>query len=291
MVFMTILITGSNGQLGQDFQAYFRKNALDFIATARSNSDNILDITNIDQLHSFVKDKNIDIIINCAAYNLVDKAETDSYQSFLVNGIGVRNLAQVSNELGSYFVHFSTDYIFDGQKHSPYTLLDEPKPISKYGESKLLGEKYIQQVANKFLLIRTSWVFGLGNTNFVKKVLRWSQGKSELKLVTDEVSNPTYTIDLVNATMDLLDKNAQGVYQVTNSGYCSRYEWAEFILKNKGWNGKLIPATAQDFNLPAKRPLFSSLDNFGLKESIGYDLPTWQDATTRFLKTLDNNSP
>ena len=281
---MTILITGANGQLGLDFQTLLRKNNLDFIVTDVLDPQNYLDITNYNQLRSFVKDKNIDTIINCSAYNLVDKAESDSYQAFLINGHAVRNLAQVANDINAKLVHYSTDYVFDGYKRTPYTLLDETHPISKYGESKLLGEKFVTQIANNFLLIRTSWLIGRGN-NFIKKILQWSQDKFELKVVTDEISNPTFTDDLAKATLDLLNVHSQGLYHITNGGYCSRFEWANFILKQKGWSGKLIPATAKDFNLPAKRPFFSSLDNFGLKESIGYELQAWQEATKKFLNS------
>lgn len=284
---MTILITGANGQLGLDFRSLFKKNNIDFIITDILDPLNYLDITDINQLRFFVRNKNIDTIINCSAYNLVDKAETDSHTAFLINGIGVRNLAQVSNVIGARLIHFSTDYVFDGIKNAPYTFLDEPHPLSKYGESKLLGEKFIQQIAHDYLLIRTSWLIGNGPKNFIQNVLQWSSNKSELKIVTDEISNPTFTVDLALATLDLLNIQAQGLYHITNTDHCSRFEWAEFILNHIGWQGELIPSSSKDFNLPAKRPIFSSLDTFGLKESIGYELPSWKNATSKYLNLVN----
>ncbi|MFX0094547.1 MAG: dTDP-4-dehydrorhamnose reductase [Candidatus Hodarchaeota archaeon] len=281
-----MLITGANGQLGQDFQKLFEKEGINFIATDITPNYDSVDITNLDELRDFARRNPIEIIINCAAYNAVDKAEDEWKSAYLINGIGPRNLALVANEINATLIHYSTDFVFNGQKGSPYTILDTPSPISKYGESKLLGEKFVQQHANRYYLIRVSWLFGKGNENFVTKVLRWSKGKNELKIVIDEVSSPTYTIDLANATYRLLKTEAYGLYHITNSGKCSRYEWSKYILDEVGWEGNLLETTCKDFDLPAKRPEFSVLDNFGTKEIIGYELPNWKDATSRFLREL-----
>lgn len=276
---MKVLITGANGQLGQDFQKFLKKENVKFLAT-----DLETDITNLEAMRVFVKDNPINLIINCAAYNAVDKAEKDWKTAYLVNGIGSRNLAIIANENEAVFVNYSTDFVFDGKKGTPYTILDNPNPISKYGESKLLGEKYTEQIANKFYLIRTSWLFGKGNINFVTKVLEWSEKKSELSVVDDQISSPTYSYDLARITWDLLDTKAFGHYHITNSGFCSRYEWAQHILNEVGWNGDLLRAKSTDFENPAARPKFSVLNNFGTKETVGYNLPDWKDATNRFLR-------
>jgi dTDP-4-dehydrorhamnose reductase len=199
-----------------------------------------------------------------------------------VNGLGPRNLAIVANEIDAELVHYSTDYVFSGEKGSPYTIYDTPDPINRYGESKVLGERFIMSIADKFYLIRTSWVFGDGE-NFAKKVIEWSKKNQVLRIVDDEISSPTYAPDLARATWELIKQRAYGLYHITNSGYCSRYEWAEFILNKIGWSGELKRAKQEDFNLPAKRPRFSVLDNFGLEETVGVKMPHLKTAVERFL--------
>jgi dTDP-4-dehydrorhamnose reductase len=280
---MNVLITGANGQLGQDVQKLFRKRTIDYIAAGSKT----LDISDLAAVSMFVADHPVDVIINCAAYNAVDHAETEWRKAFAINGLGVRNLAIVANKTGALLIHYSSDYVFDGLSGNPYTIADPPNPVSKYGRSKLLGEQYIRDLANRFILIRTSWVFGAGNENFPKKIISWGRDKKELKIVTDQISSPTYTVDLAQATLDLIKNEAFGLYHITNSEYCSRYEWAKYILDLIGWEGNLLPANSEDFSTAARRPPFSVLDNFGSSETIGYDLPDWQDSTQRFLKEME----
>jgi dTDP-4-dehydrorhamnose reductase len=280
---MKVLITGANGQLGLDIQKLLRKSTIDFIAAGSK----ILDISDLKAVSQFVEKNPVDAIINCAAYNAVDLAEAEWRKAFAVNGLGVRNLAIAANKTRALLLHYSTDYVFDGLNGNPYTVVDSPNPISMYGKSKLLGEQYIRDLANRFILIRTSWVFGTGNENFPKKIVSWSTEKTELKVVTDQVSSPTYTVDLAEATMELIEKDAFGLYHITNSGNCSRYEWAKYILDLTGWEGNLVQAKSEEFVTAAMRPPFSVLDNFGSPETIGYDLPDWQDATRRFLNEME----
>jgi dTDP-4-dehydrorhamnose reductase len=280
---MKLLIAGSNGQLGQDFQKTCHDSSIEYIATGSKD----LDVTNLSAIRQFITLYKVDVIINCAAYNAVDLAEVEWQKAFAVNGLGVRNLAIAANERDALFVHFSSDYVFEGLSKRPYTIVDTPKPISRYGESKLLGEQCIRDISNRFLLIRTSWVFGSGNENFPKKILAWSKKQKELKVVTDQVASPTYTVDLAKATLDLIQKETYGIYHITNSNHCSRYEWAEYILEQTGWQGTLIPVRSAEFNTPAQRPPFSVLDNFGIYELLGYTLPDWKDATSRFLKEME----
>jgi dTDP-4-dehydrorhamnose reductase len=280
---MKVLITGANGQLGQDIQKLFRKKTIDYIAPGSKT----LDISDRMAVSRFVADNPVDVIINCAAYNAVDLAETEWKKAFAVNGLGVRNLAIAANKSGAVLLHYSSDYVFDGLSGNPYTVADSPNPICNYGRSKLLGEQCIGDLADQFILIRTSWVFGAGNENFPKKIISWSRDKAELKVVTDQVASPTYTVDLAQATLDLIENKAFGLYHITNSGYCSRYEWAKYILDQIGWTGNLIPASSEEFPTAARRPPFSVLDNFGSSQTIGDDLPDWRDATRRFLKEMD----
>jgi len=280
---MKILITGANGQLGQEIQELCKNNLIDYIATGSKT----LDISCESDVQHFVKNNPVDAIINCAAYNAVDLAETEWKKAYRVNGLGVRNLATAANSIDALLIHFSSDYIFDGVSRIPYTIADPPGPISRYGLSKLLGETMVRDIADKFILIRTSWVFGKGNENFPQKILNWSKNKADLKVVDDQVASPTYTADLAKATLDIINKQSRGIYHITNSNYCSRYDWAEYILAKIGWNGKLVRASSDEFNSAARRPAFSVLDNFGTMESLGYSLPDWKDATERFLKELE----
>lgn len=276
---MKILITGAGGQLGQDVAKFCESHNYEHIAA----NSKMLDITNPTAVAEFCSREVPDVIINCAAYNQVDQAEADWRDAYLVNGLGVKNLVLAANHLNATFVHYSTDYVFDGKSIRPYTIADRPHPLNRYGESKLLGEDIVRDLCDSYFLIRTSWVFGPGNTNFPKKVLEWSKTKEELKIVTDQVSTPSYTGDLAKATFDLLKSDYFGLCHLTNSGYCSRYEWAEYILKEIGWRGTLLPADSDEFPTNARRPRFSVLDNFGTAETIGYTLPSWEDATSRFL--------
>jgi len=279
---MNVLIAGGSGQLGRDMQNLFQKNLIDYSAPDSKK----LDISDLGAVRRFLRENQTDVIVNCAAYNAVDLAETEWRTAFQVNGLGVRNLAVAANQADASMVHFSTDYIFNGLSNRPYTIADSPSPINRYGESKLLGETFIRDLMDRFILIRTSWVFGSGNSNFPKKVIDWSCNKKELKIVSDQIASPTYTVDLARATLDIVTREAFGTYHVTNSGYCSRFEWAAYILKQIGWDGNLYPATSDEFPVPAQRPPFSALDNFGFKEITGYLLPEWKDATTRFLSDL-----
>ena len=310
---MRILITGANGQLGQDLQKECDRRCIDYVATdfiARGISDSYdelratghepnsnlpncksanqlchLDITDFKSVREAVLRTKPDAIINCAAYNAVDKAEDDWKNAFLVNSIGPKNLAIAASEHGIPLMHFSTDYVFDGKKGDPYLVWDEPKPLSKYGQSKLYGEQLVSLFTNRCFIVRLSWVFGVGNTNFVKKILEWSKEKDELKVVDDQISSPAYTVDLSKAILDLLSTECYGIYHMANSGYCSRYEWAKYILELSGWNGKLIPAKSAEFKTPAERPGFSAMDSFPLEETIGYELPHWREATEQFVET------
>lgn len=279
---MKVLLTGASGQLGKAFQELFKNENVEYIATDIKE----LDITNLEQVLSFVKRfKDITHIINCAAYNQVDKAEQDWKSAYLVNGLAVRNLSIAANEIDAEIVHYSTDYVFSGDKGESYTIYDTPNPINKYGESKALGERFLTTIAKKWYLIRTSWVFGDGPVNFVKKVVEWSKKNSELRIVEDEISAPTYAPDLAEATYELIKLKAYGIYHISNTP-CSRYEWAEFILKEIGWNGKLLKAKQEDFNLPAKRPKNSTLDNFGYFETTGKTMRDWKEATKEYIDFL-----
>jgi len=279
---MKVLITGARGQLGQDMSKVYTAAGHEVIACGSQE----LDITRFEDTMKMIQDVRPDLIINCAAYNAVDQAETDYEQAFRVNGFGPKNLALAASAVHATLVHFSTDYVFSGEKRDKYTLVDTPDPISRYGESKLLGEQMVTRHGDEYFLIRVSWVFGAGNTNFVKKVLEWSEKNNVVTVVDDQISSPTYTRDLAQATLDLVQSGQFGLFHITNAGFCSRYDWASYILSQTGWTGTLNRGKSSDFKTPATRPPYSVLDNLGTKEAVGYDLPSWQDATRRFLHEI-----
>jgi len=276
-----ILITGANGQLGKEFQKFLSEKNREVLALDIQE----LDITDLEKTRKILKNIQAEYIINCAAYNEVDKAQEEWKKAFSVNAIGVRNLAIVAAETGAELVHFSSDYVFSGNRNVPYTIYDRPNPINKYGESKVLGERFLKELNNKYYLVRTSWLFGDGEKNFLRKVLLWASSRQKIRVVDDEVSSPTCTSDLAKAVWDIIKIKAYGTYHITNSS-CSRYEWAELILKEINWQGVLERSKRQEFNLPAKRPDYTVLDNFGFKETTGYEMPSWQEATIRFITTL-----
>ncbi|WP_190615436.1 dTDP-4-dehydrorhamnose reductase [Tepiditoga spiralis] len=269
-----ILITGSNGQLGVEFQKFFEKININYIAVPHKK----LDITNISNLYEVLKNKNITHILNCASYNDVDKAEKNSKLAYKTNALGVKNLSLISNKINAKLIHFSTDYVFDGSKNNPYNIFDTPNPINEYGKSKLIGEKYLKKLSKNYLLIRTSWLFG-GNKNFIKKVLEWSK-KEEIRVSYNEVSSPTYTLDLVKVTFFLIKQKSFGTYHITNTP-TNRYEWAKFILNKIKYTGKIVKVKKEVFNLPAKRPNYSVLlNNHEVKIS------TWQKSTNNYLRCI-----
>ena len=279
---MKYLLTGCDGQLGYAFHKILEER--EDIKLYPLNKDT-LDITDLTKARKITAEINPDVIINCAAYNAVDRAEDDRETACMVNGIGPRNLAIICNERDIPLVHYSTDYVFDGEKGTPYTIADIPNPINEYGKSKLLGERFVQNLCSKYLLIRTSWVFGPGGrpgSDFVDKVLEWAQNNDRLKIVDDQISSPTYTFDLAGATLKLLEARAWGLYHITGGGTCSRYEWAKYILNAIKWKGTVERAKSCDFDTAARRPAMSMMDNFPLCKTPSRTSP-WQEATSKFL--------
>lgn len=277
-----ILITGANGQLGYDFQRIFKERNLEFIATDYKE----LDITDIDTVREFVRDKNINLIINCAAYNNVDKAEEEMEMCYKLNAYAPRDLALVAKEIEADYITYSTDFVFDGSKNTPYTEEDIPKPLSVYSEAKAEGEKLVLEAYTRSFVIRTSWVFGIANNNFNRQVINWSKSKDTLEIVDDQVSVPTYSYDLALYSLKLLETKKYGLYHLSNSGVASKYDQAKYVLDSIGWKGTLKRAKSSDFVLPAKRAEYSKLDSSKLETVIGEKIPTWESGIDRFLNEM-----
>lgn len=282
---MKILLTGSNGQLGHDFKKIFDKKNIEYIATDYKE----LDITSDKDLNKFFQEnEEITHIINCAAYNDVDKSETDK-KVWLLNAEAPKKLAEFSKKIGAIFVTYTTDFVFDGEKDSPYMEDDKTNGISEYGKSKAQGEKDVLEAYDRSFVIRTSWVFGIANNNFNKQVINWSKSRNELNIVDDQVSVPTYSMDLAEFSWKLIQTEKFGLYHITNDGIASKYDQAKYVLEKIGWKGTLGRAKTVDFNLPAKRPAYSKLDSSKVEKLLGEKIPTWQSGIDRFLEEMKEN--
>lgn len=281
-----ILITGANGQLGCDFQKILKGMGIKFIAT----DYNELDITDSEKVRDYIVGKKIDIIINCAGYNDVDKAEIEIESCYRLNSFAPKELAKIAKEIGADFVTYSTDFVFDGEKRIPYREEDIVNPLSVYGKSKSEGEKLVREEYDRVYIIRTSWVFGIGNNNFTKQVIKWSKERKNLRIVDDQISSPTYSYDLANYTLKLIESGKYGLYHLSNSGECSKYEQAKYILKKIGWKGILEKATTEEFNLKAKRAKYSKISSERLESIIGEKIPDWKEGIDRFLIELEEEN-
>jgi dTDP-4-dehydrorhamnose reductase len=279
---MNFLVTGAQGQLAREFQKTLNKIDHTVVAFDREG----LDISDSHVVNDKITEHNPDVVINCASYNLVDKAEEDFDTACSVNATGVKNLAVACKNKNILLVHYSTDYVFDGTKEDFYTEEDEPNPISKYGESKLQGEQLLKQEADNFLLFRVSWVFGEGESNFLHRLSEWARKNRILKIVSDQVSVPTYTEDIVNVTMFALNKGLRGMYHLTNSGYASRYEVARYYIEQMEMDNLVMPVTSDYFPSPAKRPYFSAMSNKKLSQALNVAIPDWKLGIERYLKNI-----
>jgi len=272
------LIAGAGGQLAKEFQRAALRQHLNLIAPPEGD----FNITDKKQIENTFKKIKPDIVINGAAYNLVDEAEGSGAPAFAVNAQAVESLALACRDHKAFFVHYSTDYVFDGKKGSPYIEEDRVNPLNVYGTSKLKGEEAIGAHLKDFLIFRLSWLFGSGKQNFLYKLYQWAQKNETLKISNDEISVPTYTEDVVRATFLSLEKGLRGLYHLTNSGYCSRFELAKYFFMKMGLNNTLEGVPMGDFKLKARRPLFSAMSNAKIIKNLNQTIPTWQDAVDRF---------
>jgi dTDP-4-dehydrorhamnose reductase len=279
-----IMITGCQGQLGLALTEECLHRGTRPITLSRKE----LDITRLDSVRECIRFHKPAAVLNCAAFNEVDRAEDDEYSAILINGIGPRNLAISAQENNAVIMHFSSDFVFDGTKRQPYSIDDLPNPISRYGYTKLMGEGEVRSLANRHFVVRLSWVFGPGSgkTNFVSKVFALAKANAKIKMVSDQLSIPSFTGDLAPALIDLLNSRAYGLYHLASTGHCSRYEWTKAIVEACRLDVDVEPIPSASFSSLAKRPTFSALDSFPMEAIIGRKLPEWKDATMRYLKEI-----
>lgn len=277
---MKVLVTGAASMLARDLVPCLQGRGHAVLALTHPE----LDITDQQAVRRNAASFRPALIINCAAYNSVDDAEEEEHLAATVNGLGVHNLCLVCQERDIPLVHFSTDYVFDGAKDGPYTVYDQPNPINAYGRSKLLGEKYVLWLLNRFCLIRTSWLFGAYGSNFVETMLTLAQEGKQVSVVTDQKGCPTWTQSLSEAVADLIESGRYGIYHATNSGPTTRFDYAMEIFRLAGTGTKVLPITTDHFPRPARRPLNSVLDPFPLPLVLGRQMPPWQEALAQYLE-------
>lgn len=280
---MKVLVTGSNGQLGYDVVQELQKRNIDCYGATRQD----FDFTDFNAAESFIVNYLPDVVIHCGAYTAVDKAEDEPEQCFLVNATGTENIAKICKAINAKMIYISTDYVFDGEKDTPYEVDDKPNPINVYGKSKLAGEQSVQRLLEKYFIVRISWVFGEHGNNFVKVMLRLGKERKEISVVADQVGSPTYTKALAVLLCDMVQTDKYGIYHATNEGYCSWAEFAEEIFKAAAMDVKVKHITSAEYPTKAKRPKNSRLSKRKLSKNNFFLLYDWSFAISRYLRNFE----
>ncbi len=279
---MRYLVTGVKGQLGFDVVRELKKRGkLDILGTDKDD----LDITDEAIVNSYLLDYKPDVVIHCAAYTNVNKAEDEEDIATAINTLGVKYLASACNQINAKLIYISTDYVFDGQKKSLYEVDDIPHPLNVYGKTKYLGELEARKCKKAFV-VRTSWVFGINGNNFVKTMLKLADTNENVKVVGDQIGSPTYTVDLAHFLVDLAETDKYGIYHASNSGYCSWATFAEDIFKTARKKVNVQHVTSDEYPSKALRPLDSRLSKKRLPENGFSELPTYEDALKRYIIEL-----
>jgi dTDP-4-dehydrorhamnose reductase len=283
----TILVTGANGQMGNELQVLAPGfSEYRFLFVAKED----LSIADTDAIKKYFSNHKIDYCINCAAYTAVDRAETDRSTAFLINAVAVATLAKICEENKTQLIHISTDYVFDGTASQPYKETDKTNPVSVYGKSKLQGESWAMQNAPSTIIIRTAWLYSSFKANFVKTMLRLMKEKESINVVSDQFGCPTYAADLAVAIMQIIASNQSktkpGIYHYSNAGITNWYEFADAIKKMTGSNCIVNPIATAQYPTVAKRPAYSVLDTAKIKETFKLHIPNWKASLEKCLALL-----
>ena len=278
---MVVLVTGANGQLGQ---------AIRFVAGNYPNihfvfcSSSDLDITNKENCYSVFNKETPDFCINTAAYTAVDKAESETQKAHLINCIGAKNLAETCKEFNAKLIHISTDFVFDGLKNAPYNETDLTSPKGVYGQTKLDGEIAIQEVFDAYFIIRTSWVYSQFGNNFMKTMLRLASERASLSVVSDQIGTPTNAVDLAECLVTIITEHSKlntehyGIYNFSNEGQCSWFDFAKKIFEINQVKIDLTPIPTTQFPTPAERPKYSVLDKTKIQSVFGVEIKSWEES-------------
>ena len=273
---MRVALTGAEGMLGHAVRQVFSDVEL------REFTRNTLDITLLDSVMKEIRDIKPDFLIHAAAYTDVDGCESAPENAYRVNGIGTRNIAMACEEVKCPIIYISTDYVFDGSKSLPYDEWDNTGPINIYGLSKLMGERFVSSLTNRYYIVRTSWLYGEKGKNFVDTIVRLLAERESLDIVNDQEGSPTYTVDLAEKIREITGKG-YGTYHVTNTGKCSWYDFAKAIASIKGLDKKIMPVTSEQFRRPARRPANSVLGNTMLRLEGISEARHWEQALREYL--------
>jgi len=281
---MVVLVTGAGGQLGQSLQFIAPNYPEIYFVFCNSTQ---LDITNLNNVKRVFEKHKPKFCINTAAYTAVDKAESEPEKAYLINVIGARNLAETCQEFNVTLIHISTDFVFDGDSQTPYNEYNTPNPTGVYGQTKLDGEKTIQAILDNHIIIRTSWVYSQFGNNFMKTMIRLGNEKDSLSVVNDQIGTPTNAVDLAEAIVKIVESRKSKVeseeylnqiYNFSNEGQCSWYDFAKKIFEINHINIDLKPIPTSSYPTPAKRPAYSVLDKSKIKEIFGIEIKKWEDS-------------
>lgn len=280
---MKVLVTGAKGQLGTDLMNELEKRGIEGIGVDVQE----MDITDAKACRHVIKASGADAVIHCAAYTAVDAAEDNIELCRRINGEGTRNVAQACKEADVKLMYISTDYVFDGQGTRPWEPDDERHPLNVYGQTKYEGELAVEELSDKYFIVRIAWVFGVAGKNFIKTMLRLGKERGAVSVVNDQIGSPTYTYDLARLLVDMIQTDKYGRYHATNEGLCSWYEFAKEIFRQAGMDVPVTPVSSDAFPAKATRPSNSRLNKEKLSENGFERLPAWQDALGRFLKEIE----
>ncbi len=280
---MKVLVTGAKGQLGTDLMNELEKRGIEGIGVDVQE----MDITDAEACRRVITASGADAVIHCAAYTAVDAAEDNIELCRRINGEGTRNVAQACKEADIKLMYISTDYVFDGQGTRPWEPDDERHPLNVYGQTKYEGELAVEELSDKYFIVRIAWVFGVAGKNFIKTMLRLGKERGAVSVVDDQIGSPTYTYDLARLLVDMIQTDKYGRYHATNEGLCSWYEFAKEIFRQAGMDVPVTPVSSDAFPAKATRPSNSRLNKDKLSENGFERLPSWQDALGRFLKEIE----
>ncbi|MFJ9383222.1 dTDP-4-dehydrorhamnose reductase [Peribacillus sp. NPDC101481] len=280
---MKILVTGVSGQLGFDVVREGNKYGFEMYGTGSKE----LDITNKENVCEYINKVKPDVIVHCAAYTAVDKAEDYKEDCYDVNTNGTKYLAEAAKQIDAKFIYISTDYVFDGLGDAPFNEADIPNPIGQYGITKFEGEMVVRSILEKYFIVRISWVFGLNGNNFIKTMLRLSETRDELNIVGDQFGSPTYTVDLSHLLLQMAQTEKYGIYHASNEGFCSWAEFSQEIFNQANKTVKVHSITTEEYPTRAIRPKNSRLSKQKLVDAGFNQLPTWENALSRYLVELE----
>ncbi len=291
---MKILITGCNGQLGTELQRQLKDGecSLGKIPEQYKNAKIVavdidtIDISDKNKILGFCFKEKFDIIINCAAFTNVNACETETQACFKANSLAPAYLAEAASETFAKLVHVSTDYVFAGDGETPYKEWDIPAPNTAYGKAKLLGEQLLKERCNEYFIVRTAWLYGTNGNNFVKTIMKAGKEKGEVRVVNDQLGNPTSCVDVAYHILKIAITENYGLYHCTNNGICSWYDFTKEIFSLAKIDAKVIPCSTDEYKTPAKRPAYSALDNVMLDVTVGDGMRPWKQAISEHINSI-----